>query len=57
MSLDHFDIEILAILQEGNLTRQRTIGEQVNLSAAAVNRRIKRMEADGVIRQCSQFVS
>ncbi|MCE7071904.1 Lrp/AsnC family transcriptional regulator [Dyadobacter sp. CY327] len=50
MSLDHFDIEILAILQEGNLTPQRTIGERVNLSAAAVNRRIKRMEADGVIR-------
>jgi Lrp/AsnC family leucine-responsive transcriptional regulator len=35
----------------GHTTPQRTIGEAVNLSAPAVQRRIKRMEQNGVIRQ------
>lgn len=48
--LDAFDRKILAILQKDNLTPQRTIGEAVNLSAPAVQRRIKRMTAAGVIR-------
>jgi Lrp/AsnC family leucine-responsive transcriptional regulator len=47
--LDRFDLAILAILQRDNTTPQRLIGEQVHLSAAAVHRRIRRMEADGVI--------
>lgn len=47
--LDSFDLAILGILQGDNTTPQRAIGERVNLSAAAVHRRIKRMEADGVI--------
>ncbi len=49
--LDQFDIAILKILQENNTTPQRVIGEAVNLSAPAVQRRIKRMEQSGVIRQ------
>ena len=48
--LDAFDRAILAILQKDNATPQRTIGEAVNLSAPAVQRRIKRMEETGVIR-------
>ncbi|MDH6233865.1 Lrp/AsnC family leucine-responsive transcriptional regulator [Mesorhizobium soli] len=48
--LDAFDRKILAILQKDNTTPQRTIGEAVNLSAPAVQRRIKRMEEDGVIQ-------
>ncbi|GLS20292.1 AsnC family transcriptional regulator [Labrys miyagiensis] len=48
--LDSFDIAILAILQRDNQTPQRLIGERVNLSAPAVQRRIKRLEADGFIR-------
>ncbi|AOF92850.1 Lrp/AsnC family transcriptional regulator [Sinorhizobium sp. RAC02] len=48
--LDAFDRKILAILQQDNTTPQRTIGEAVNLSAPAVQRRIKRMTEDGVIR-------
>jgi DNA-binding Lrp family transcriptional regulator len=50
MSLDSFDRAILAILQRDNKTPQRAIGEAVNLSAPAVQRRIKRMEESGVIR-------
>jgi Lrp/AsnC family transcriptional regulator, leucine-responsive regulatory protein len=48
--LDDFDRKILAILQQDNLTPQRTIGEAVNLSAAAVQRRIRRLTETGVIR-------
>lgn len=48
--LDAFDRKILDILQRDNTTPQRTIGEAVNLSAPAVQRRIKRMTEDGVIR-------
>ena len=47
LSLDSFDI---AILQRDNTTPQRVIGEAVNLSAPAVQRRIKRLEQAGVIR-------
>ncbi|SEA30982.1 DNA-binding transcriptional regulator, Lrp family [Arachidicoccus rhizosphaerae] len=48
--MDQFDKQILAILQKDNQTPQRDIGERVGLSAAAVQRRIKRMRADGVIQ-------
>ena len=48
--LDDFDRKILSILQKDNTTPQRTIGEAVNLSAPAVQRRIKRMSEGGVIQ-------
>lgn len=48
-TLDAFDHAILRIVQRDNKTPQRTIGEAVNLSAAAVQRRIAAMEADGII--------
>lgn len=47
--LDDLDFAILKILQLDNKTPQRTIAESVNLSAPAVQRRIKRMEHQGVI--------
>jgi DNA-binding Lrp family transcriptional regulator len=47
--LDAFDLAILRILQRDNTTPQRSIGEAVNLSAPSVQRRIRRMEAEGVI--------
>lgn len=47
--LDSFDLAILEILQRDNSIALRTIGETVNLSAAAVQRRIKRMRESGVI--------
>lgn len=48
--LDRLDMAILKVLQEDNKTPQRTIAERVNLSAPAVQRRIKRMEETGVIQ-------
>ena len=48
--LDQFDARILEILQQDNLTPQRAIGEAVNLSAPAVQRRISRMQESGVIK-------
>lgn len=47
--LDSFDLAILEILQQDNTTPQRVIGEKVNLSAAAVHRRVRRLEAEAVI--------
>lgn len=47
--LDRFDLAILDILQQDNTTPQRLIGERVNLSTAAVHRRIRRLEGEGVI--------
>ena len=47
--LDSFDFAILEILQRDNSIPLRTLGEAVNLSAAAVQRRIKRMRETGVI--------
>jgi len=47
--LDSFDRAILAELQRNNLTPQRLIAEHVNLSAPAVQRRIKRLHEEGVI--------
>ncbi|HYF88494.1 Lrp/AsnC family transcriptional regulator [Azospirillum sp.] len=49
--LDDQDRAILRILQRDNKTSQRAIGEAVNLSAPAVQRRIARMEAAGIIRR------
>lgn len=48
--LDRFDRAILRIVQRDARTPQRAIAEAVNLSAAAVQRRIAAMEASGVIR-------
>lgn len=47
--LDSFDLAILRILQRDNSTPQRSIGAAVNLSAPSVQRRIRRMETEGVI--------
>jgi DNA-binding Lrp family transcriptional regulator len=49
VTLDDFDRKILGILQKNNLTPQRMIGEAVNLSAPAVQRRIKKMTEAGII--------
>ncbi|MDG2535951.1 Lrp/AsnC family transcriptional regulator [Sphingomonas sp. HITSZ_GF] len=48
-ALDSFDRAILRLVQADNKLPQRRIGEAVNLSAAAVQRRIAAMEAAGVI--------
>lgn len=48
--LDRFDLAILEVLQRDNTTPQRSIGDMVNLSAAAVQRRIVRLQKGGVIQ-------
>jgi len=48
--LDSFDRAILNRLQADNTTPLRVIGEQVNLSTAATQRRIRRLEDRGVIQ-------
>lgn len=48
-NLDSFDRAILALLQRDNLMPQRLIAEHINLSAPAVQRRIKRLQETGVI--------
>jgi DNA-binding Lrp family transcriptional regulator len=50
ISFDSFDLAVLNILQRGNTTPQRVIGEAVNLSAPAVQRRIRRMEEAGFMQ-------
>lgn len=50
VTLDKVDRAILEILQRDNKTSQRRIAERVNLSAPAVQRRIKRLEETGVIQ-------
>lgn len=47
--LDRYDRAILDIVQRDNRTPQRVIAEAVNLSTAAVQRRIAAMEKSGVI--------
>lgn len=49
--LDTFDRKILEIIQKNNLTPQRDIGEIIGLSAAAVQRRIKKMRELGIIEK------
>lgn len=50
MALDHFDMALLDAVQRDAGTSQLDLGAEVNLSSAAVNRRLKKMSADGVIR-------
>lgn len=49
-SLDSFDRAILAAYQHDTQRPAQRIGDAVGLSAAAVQRRLKRMRASGVIR-------
>lgn len=48
-TLDQFDRAILDVLRRDNHTSQRVIAERVNLSPAAVQRRIAAMENNGTI--------
>lgn len=51
VSLDDFDLKILRLVQIDNQMPQRTIGEKVGLSAAAVARRLQYLRESKVIRQ------
>lgn len=47
--LDRFDRELLAIVQKDAELTTAELGERVGLSPSAVQRRLKRLRADGVI--------
>jgi Lrp/AsnC family transcriptional regulator, leucine-responsive regulatory protein len=57
VSLDGVDRKILALLQENSKRTLAEIGAEVSLSAAAVKRRIDRLERDRVIRGYGAIVS
>ena len=50
VQLDQFDLKILKIIQEDARIAQKDLGMRVNLSTAAVNRRLKKLSDDGVIK-------
>lgn len=54
MTLDRFDLAILERYQRDTQLPAKTIGDAVGLSAAAVQRRLKRLREEGVIeRECA----
>lgn len=50
-ALDSYDLKLLAAIQQDARTPQHELGEAVNLSTAAVNRRLKRLADEGVIER------
>ncbi len=57
VALDPFDLAILRILQKDNTVPQRVIAERVNLSTPSIQRRIKRLEASGIIAAQTAIVN
>jgi Lrp/AsnC family transcriptional regulator, leucine-responsive regulatory protein len=53
MKLDHYDLILLAALQEDGRVSQNALGQRANLSTAAVNRRLKLLCEAGVIDRFS----
>lgn len=50
-TLDAFDFLLLTSMQEDARLSQSELGTRINLSTAAVNRRLKRLADDGVIKK------
>ncbi len=51
MPLDDFDRALLDAIQRDASVAQHELGARVNLSSAAVNRRLKKLAEDGITRQ------
>ena len=51
MPLDDFDRALLGAIQRDASLPQHELGARINLSSAAVNRRLKKLAADGITRQ------
>jgi Lrp/AsnC family transcriptional regulator, leucine-responsive regulatory protein len=56
-ALDDVDLALLAALQSDARLSQGALGARVGLSAAAVNRRIRRLTDDGYIRRTSAVLN
>ncbi|HMO62636.1 MAG TPA: Lrp/AsnC family transcriptional regulator [Ferruginibacter sp.] len=54
--LDSKDMAILALLQQNARITVKEIADKIHLSTTPVHERIKRMEADGVIKQYATLV-
>ncbi len=55
--LDNYDLKLLAEVQQDARTAQSELGDRINLSTAAVNRRLKRMTDEGVIEKYTAVVA
>ena len=51
LTLDTFDIAILAALQRNAYATHQEIGDLVHLSASQVSRRVQRLQLSGIIRR------
>ncbi|MEW6346452.1 MAG: Lrp/AsnC family transcriptional regulator [Paraburkholderia sp.] len=56
-ALDAYDYKLLAEVQSDARIPQNELGARVNLSTAAVNRRLKRMADEGVIEKYTAVVA
>lgn len=57
VELDAFDVKLLGLVQDDSRISQAELGGKVNLSTAAVNRRLKRLVAAGVIQRFGAVLS
>jgi Lrp/AsnC family leucine-responsive transcriptional regulator len=57
ITLDAFDRKLLAEVQQDAQLAQNELGARVNLSTAAVNRRLRRLAEEGVIDRYAAIVS
>lgn len=57
MTLDDIDRALLAALQQDARLSQAALGSRVGLSAAAVNRRLQRLTADGIITRTTAVLA
>ncbi|GAB2902878.1 hypothetical protein GCM10027278_24110 [Paralcaligenes ginsengisoli] len=55
--MDEVDLKILELVQQDGRISQSGLGEQVHLSTAAVNRRLRRLQQEGVIRKLAAVLS
>ena len=51
ITIDRFDIELLASLQRDGKATNSALGEKIHLSTSQVSRRVQRLEETGVISQ------
>ncbi|MCL9780637.1 Lrp/AsnC family transcriptional regulator [Vibrio sp. S4M6] len=57
IDVDGFDLKILSAIQKDSRIAQSELGEEVNLSTAAVNRRLKKLKANGVIKRYTALLN
>jgi len=57
IEVDEFDLNILRAIQSDARITQSELGEKVSLSTAAVNRRLKKLKGNGVIKQYTALLN